>query len=59
MADFSRDPREHWLKPRFSKNEVAKSGLPRIGSAAGVALGVDRLVMALTGAKTIDDVRAP
>ena len=32
--------------------------LPRIGSAAGVALGVDRLVMALTGAKAIDDVRA-
>lgn len=26
MADFSRDPREHWLKPRFSKNEVADSG---------------------------------
>lgn len=26
MADFSRDPREHWLKPRFSKNEVANSG---------------------------------
>ena len=26
MALFSRDPREHWLKSRFSKNEVAKSG---------------------------------
>ena len=26
MADFSRDPRGHWLKPHFSKNEVAKSG---------------------------------
>ena len=26
MADFSRDPREHWLKPRFSENEVANSG---------------------------------
>ena len=26
MTVFSRDPREHWLKPHFSKNEVAKSG---------------------------------
>ena len=26
MTDVSRDPREHWLKPRFSKNEVANSG---------------------------------
>ena len=26
MADVSRNPREHWLKPLFSRNEVAKSG---------------------------------
>jgi len=26
MAAFSRGPREHWLKPHFSKNQVAKSG---------------------------------
>ena len=32
--------------------------LPHIGSAAGVAVGMDRLVMALTGVKTIDDVSA-
>ena len=32
--------------------------LPRIGSAAGVALGVDRLVMILTKAKEISAVRA-
>lgn len=32
--------------------------LPQIGSAAGVAVGVDRLVMALTGAPAIDAVRA-
>ena len=31
MADFSRDPREHWLKPHFSKNEVANSGYTTIG----------------------------
>ena len=32
MADFSRDPREHWLKPRFSKNEVANSGYTKCSS---------------------------
>ncbi|MBO7721281.1 MAG: hypothetical protein J6T01_02640, partial [Kiritimatiellae bacterium] len=32
--------------------------LPRIGSAAGVALGVDRLIMSLTGAEKISAVRA-
>ena len=32
--------------------------LPRIGSAAGVALGVDRLVMILTKTKEISSVRA-
>ena len=26
MADVSRNPREHWLKPLSSKNKVAKSG---------------------------------
>ena len=26
MAAFSRDPREHWFKTHFSKNEVANSG---------------------------------
>ena len=26
MAAFSRHPHEHWLKPHFSKNEVANSG---------------------------------
>ena len=27
MVFFSRGPHEYWLKPHFSKNEVAKSGL--------------------------------
>jgi len=27
MAIFSRGPHEYWLKPHFSKNEVAKSGV--------------------------------
>ena len=33
--------------------------LPQIGSAAGVALGIDRLVMILTKTKEISAVRAP
>ena len=39
-------------------DEEFLSTLPRIGSAAGVALGVDRLVMVLTGAKTISEGRS-
>ena len=38
-------------------NEFIES-LPRIGSAAGVALGIDRLVMVLTKTKDISAVRA-
>ena len=58
---------------RFEKARAARRGLkeenypldegffaclPQIGSAAGVALGVDRLVMILTGTKEICAVRA-
>ena len=43
----------------YPLDEDFLAALPRIGSAAGVALGVDRLVMVLTGAKTIAGVRAP
>ncbi len=32
MAVVSRNPREHWLKPLFSKNEVAKSGWTELES---------------------------
>lgn len=43
----------------YPLDEDFLSSLPCIGSAAGVALGIDRLVMALTGAKDISAVRAP
>ena len=43
----------------YPLDEDFLAALPRIGSAAGVALGVDRLVMALTGAREIGSVRAP
>lgn len=43
----------------YPLDEDFLSSLPRIGSAAGVALGIDRLVMVLTGAKDIASVRAP
>ena len=43
----------------YPLDEDFLSSLPRIGSAAGVALGIDRLVMVLTGAKEIASVRAP
>jgi len=38
-------------------DEAFLDAVPRMGRAAGVALGVDRLVMVLTGAKSIADVR--
>jgi lysyl-tRNA synthetase class 2 len=41
----------------YGEDEAFFEALPRIGEAAGVALGVDRLVMALTGEKTIGAVR--
>lgn len=42
----------------YPVDEGFLASLPQIGSAAGVALGVDRLVMALTGAAEISSVRA-
>ena len=39
-------------------DEAFLSALPNIGSAAGVALGVDRLVMLLCGAESISEVMA-
>lgn len=43
----------------YPLDEDFLAALPRIGSAAGVALGIDRLVMVLTGTREISDVRAP
>ena len=43
----------------YPLDEEFLQSLPLIGSAAGVALGVDRLVMMLTGAPSISAVRAP
>ena len=43
----------------YPLDEAFFGALPAIGRAAGVALGVDRLVMALTGARDIASVRAP
>jgi len=43
----------------YPLDEEFLEALPRIGSAAGVALGIDRLVMRLTGTKDIAAVRAP
>ena len=42
----------------YPLDEDFLTALPRIGSAAGVALGIDRLVMVLTGVREISAVRA-
>ena len=49
MAVCSRDPRGHWLKPHFSKNEVAKSGglavlLKKLRGDVQVARGEEVLI---------------
>ena len=43
----------------YPLDEEFLCSLPAIGRAAGAALGIDRLVMALVGAGNIVDVRAP
>ena len=42
----------------YPLDEAFLSELPKIGSAAGVALGIDRLVMLLCGAERISEVMA-
>lgn len=53
----AKDERKELGEADYPLDEAFFRALPQIGSAAGVALGVDRLVMVLTGAKTIADVR--
>ena len=43
----------------YPLDEEFLASLPLVGSAAGVALGIDRLVMILTKVKEISSVRAP
>ena len=43
-------------KPTWALDEQFLSCLPKMGNAAGIAFGVDRLVMLLTNAKSINDV---
>ena len=43
-------------KPTWPLDEPFLSCLPKMGNAAGIAFGVDRLVMLLTNSKSINDV---
>lgn len=43
-------------KKTWSFDERFLAALPRMGDAAGIAFGVDRLVMLLAGAKSINDI---
>jgi len=57
---FTMEAEERRLQGKtvFPIDEDLLSALQHVRSAAGIALGVDRLAMILTGAKTIDDVLA-
>ena len=43
-------------KPTWALDERFLSALPKMGEAAGIAFGVDRLVMLLTGSSSINDI---
>jgi len=53
----AREERRRLGEDEYPIDEEFLEMLPLIGSAAGVAVGVDRLVMALTGSAEIADVR--
>ena len=54
----SKDSRKLLKESDYPLDYEFIDSLPRIGSAAGVALGIDRLVMILTKTKEISAVRA-
>jgi len=45
-------------RPVYPLDEAFLAALPRMPPSGGIALGVDRLVMLLAGAESIEDVRA-
>jgi elongation factor P--(R)-beta-lysine ligase len=51
-----RDLRQRLGKKTWALDEAFLSALPKIGDAVGIAFGIDRFVMLLTGAKSINDV---
>ncbi len=57
--EAAREERRQIGEADYPIDEGLLSSLGEIGSAAGVALGVDRLAMALLGADDISQVRAP
>jgi len=55
----AKESRKRLGESDYPIDEDFLGALPQIGSAAGVALGVDRLIMVLTETKEISAVRAP
>jgi len=56
--EAARDERRQLGEADYPLDEAFLAELPAIGSASGVALGVDRLVMLLCGASSISEVMA-
>ena len=56
--DLKRNKRcDKLMEKRFGRStKKFLEALPKMGNAVGIAFGVDRFVMLLTGAKSINDV---